>query len=364
MEVQKNEFVDYENAHMYLSLSEDDKREIDEWLQTLFPDGVDALSDDQLISAIYNELRNSDSFSYEYDITENWESMAQFLQTRTGDCEEFTQLFFHAIQAAYEQMPARDQPELSILAGTVGSGFYESGHSVVLVSTADEQYIIDLTNGPTEEVGALSDFLTEESYTETFKFKQLVQFDKTDTELSVHADELIGFSTASDNINDAINEKFKSLMGSDDDISDIVDDDSYLEGDGIKWGRDIEGDYEVLIRKIIAIELDKAAIATDSSGTKSVYGANLEKLEELTSGFETLVNYLKEIGIFYVNDDLTVNAGGYRITDSRWSNHRRRIYDWLNHLGVRGEKVTKSSMESFYESKGWEPIEVYQYQIY
>ena len=105
---------------------------------------------------------------------------------------------------------------------------------MVLVSTTDEQYIIDLTNGPTEEVGALSDFLnTEESYTETFKFKQLVQFDKTDTELSVHADELIGFSTASDNINDAINEKFKSLMGTDDDISDIVDDDSYLEGDGI-----------------------------------------------------------------------------------------------------------------------------------
>ena len=102
-----------------ISLSEDDKREIDEWLQTLFPDGVDAY-DDQLISAIYNELRNSDSFSYEYDITENWESMAQFLQTRTGDCEEFTQLFFHAIQAAYEQMPARNQPELSILAGTVG----------------------------------------------------------------------------------------------------------------------------------------------------------------------------------------------------------------------------------------------------
>ena len=122
----------------------------------------------------------------------------------------------------------------------------------------------------------------------------------------------------------------------------------------MELGRDIEGDYEVLIRKIIAIELDKAAIATDSSGTKSVYGANLEKLEELTSGFETLPNYLKEIG--YVNDDLTVNAGGYRITDSRWSNHRRRIYDWLNHIGVRGEKVTKSSMESFYESKGWEPI--------
>ena len=69
---------------------------VSDWLQELFSDGFSGMSDEQIILKIYNHII-SDEFSYARDIGDEWQSIAEFLDARIGDCEDFSHLFFSGI---------------------------------------------------------------------------------------------------------------------------------------------------------------------------------------------------------------------------------------------------------------------------
>ena len=76
--------IDYEHADTYLDLSYEDSVAIADWLASIFPDGYESPTDDEIVACIYNSIALSDSFEYQHDVTDFWESMEQFCNPNRG----------------------------------------------------------------------------------------------------------------------------------------------------------------------------------------------------------------------------------------------------------------------------------------
>ena len=70
--------------------------------------------------------------------------MEQFLQSKTGIVKNFLICFIIRHCNLYQYYRDAD---IRLSAGLVGSGLLQSGHSVVVIFE-DDEYVIDLTNGP------------------------------------------------------------------------------------------------------------------------------------------------------------------------------------------------------------------------
>ena len=264
--------VDYSQAHDQLTLSEADQLAIQDFIDSLFEDDPSGLTDEEIIFIVMSALQ-SDAFEYQVDIGDQWESMAQFLQYRTGDCEEFSHLLYATLSAIYNDLPDRSL-NMQMVAGMMGSGLNQFGHSVVEIELNGTVYILDPSGGVIE---SMDDVLTTEQYQEINAFEQLIRYDLLGTDVLVDESVLQTFSTAT-SIENTLNAQFQLIFGVGDDVSfDSVisnDDDDAFSIDS----------YDDLIQKVIALEMQRAIesgqpgiFALSSSDLESEYNFNLSQ---------------------------------------------------------------------------------------
>ena len=93
--------VNYQAAHQALDLTQEDRDALNAWLISVFPDGWSDLTDEAIIMRIYQQMM-TDDFEYVPDIGDQWASISQFLNSKSGDCEEYAHLFYSAISMVFE----------------------------------------------------------------------------------------------------------------------------------------------------------------------------------------------------------------------------------------------------------------------
>ena len=282
----RNHAVDYAQADTYLTLDSADQLALDAWLDALFVgQDMDTLSDDQIMAFIYNELVGSGAFRYQedafqlkslnkrsspndssassdhqsndsspddskdqskkesfqqsylddnadddgnafdktvYNVVDDWASMASFLDTKSGDCEDFSHLFYHALNRVYDRIDNRSVPSARLSSGMVRGEFSSVGHSVVEVMVDDNWRVIDCTNGPQGFVNGFSDFLTRSEYRQATCYDAYIEYQYGETKRFKDDQTLASFSTASlfksPNANGLKDAKFKHY----DDLRDRV----------------------------------------------------------------------------------------------------------------------------------------------
>ena len=259
--------VNYATAHTILDLSPEDRLALDEWLATVFPNGWDDLSDEAMIMAVYTKLL-SDEFEYQPDIGDQWASVSQFLDSKTGDCEEFSHLFYSALQVLFES--SEQPPTVQVLAGLVGSGLQTYGHSLVQVTLGDTSVVIDLTGEKTPAT-SLSDFPTLDAYTEVQSFDEMLRYDHTQTTLNVEAQALRNFSTSS-SMEDELELQYKAVFGQDSSFQSVTstnDADYTIDG------------YDSLIKKVIGLEMVRLLESGQMNGTNVVLMSELSAFQYL-----------------------------------------------------------------------------------
>ena len=84
----------------------------------VFSTGAHDATDEAIVMTLLMALQ-SDAFHYRPDVVDEWQPMASFLATKTGDCEEYSHLLFHALTLMYASLPDRQYPPLQVVAGTV-----------------------------------------------------------------------------------------------------------------------------------------------------------------------------------------------------------------------------------------------------
>ncbi len=257
--------VNYATAHTILDLSPEDRLALDEWLATVFPNGWDHLSDEDMIMAVYTKLL-SDEFEYQPDIGDQWASVSQFLDSKTGDCEEFSHLFYSALQVLFES--SEHPPTVQVLAGLVGSGLQTYGHSLVQVTLGDTSVVIDLTGEKTPAT-SLSDFPTLDAYIEVQSFDEMLRYDHMQTTLNVEAQALRNFSTSS-SMEDELELQYKAVFGQDSSFQSVTstnDADYTIDG------------YDSLIKKVIGLEMVRLLESGQMNGTNVVLMSELSAFQ-------------------------------------------------------------------------------------
>jgi hypothetical protein len=257
--------VNYATAHTILDLSPEDRLALGEWLATVFPNGWDHLSDEDMIMAVYTQLL-SDEFEYQPEIGDQWASVSQFLDSKKGDCEEFSHLFYSALQVLFES--SEQPPTVQVLAGLVGSGIQTYGHSVVQLTRGDTSVVIDLTGEKTPAT-SLRDFPTLGAYIEAQSFDEMLRYDHAQTTLNVAAPALRNFSTAS-SMDDQLELQFKAVFGDDSSFQSVTstsDADYTIDG------------YDSLIKKVIGLEMVRLLESGQMNGTNVVLMRELSAFE-------------------------------------------------------------------------------------
>ena len=157
-----------------------------------------------------------------YNVVDDWASMASFLDTKSGDCEDFSHLFYHALNRVYDRIDNRSVPSARLSSGMVRGEFSSVGHSVVEVMVDDNWRVIDCTNGPQGFVNGFSDFLTRSEYRQATCYDAYIEYQYGETKRFKDDQTLASFSTASlfksPNANGLKDAKFKHY----DDLRDRV----------------------------------------------------------------------------------------------------------------------------------------------
>ncbi|MEK9728047.1 MAG: hypothetical protein VW397_08095, partial [Candidatus Margulisiibacteriota bacterium] len=244
--------VDYETAHTIFEFTELDLAAIDEWLTSLFPYGFSEVSDDEILLTLMSALQ-SDGFTYQVDIADQWQSMVEFLASKSGDCEEFSHLLFSAVQRIYDQLPDRDRPTLQVVSGLVGTGLNAFGHSLVMLEKNGAFFVLDPTGS---KITSIDDLLLFSVFEEQINFQEYLRYALGETTIAVQLDELANFSTSS-NYNDTLNEQFQAVFGSQDDFSSVISEEDK------EYNLD---SYDKLVKKIIALEMQRLIESGQTSG--------------------------------------------------------------------------------------------------
>ena len=279
--------VNYATAHTILDLSPEDRLALDEWLATVFPNGWDHLSDEDMIMAVYTKLL-SDEFEYQPDIGDQWASVSQFLDSKTGDCEEFSHLFYSALQVLFES--SEHPPTVQVLAGLVGSGLQTYGHSLVQVTLGDTSVVIDLTGEKTPAT-SLSDFPTLDAYIEVQSFDEMLRYDHMQTTLNVEAQALRNFSTSS-SMEDELELQYKAVFGQDSSFQSVTstnDADYTIDG------------YDSLIKKVIGLEMVRLLESGQMNGTNVVLMSELSAFQYVHA-YQPTGDFVTKSDIYDIND--------------------------------------------------------------
>ena len=291
--------IDYTNAHTGLALSAEDEAAINAWLLELFPEGIDQLSDDDVLLAVFNAI-NGDEFSYQSDIGDHWESMAQFLLTKTGDCEEFSHLLFHSLTMLYSQYPDRTAPQLELSSGLVGSGISVFGHSIVLLERNGQIVVFDSRNA---SITSLDDLPLLDDFIQQVEYEEFIRYNLVETTLNVDASQLDHFSTSTNY--DDLNAQFQAIFGNDVDFESVVSDtDSDFDIDT----------YDALIQKVIALEMQRLIESGNADGISILLQTDLFDLPYDFSQHITSTTLTSEQQA-YLNDFLAANVGLPNVTN-------------------------------------------------
>ena len=182
--------VDYATAHDALVLTEQDTAAINEWLTDVFPTGAHDATDEAIVMTVLMALQ-SDAFHYRPDVVDEWQPMASFLATKTGDCEEYSHLLFHALTLVYAALPDRQCPPLQVVAGTVRGP--NMGHSVVEITLDGQRRVLDPSGAM---VADKAELLSVEQYQVKWSFQPYISYRQGETVRHVSLDALATFSTA------------------------------------------------------------------------------------------------------------------------------------------------------------------------
>ncbi len=231
--------VDYEKAHHALELTQDDKHELTNWLKLVFPEGWSGLTDEEIIMRIYEQIMGDD-FEYVSDIGDQWDSIAQFLKTKSGDCEEYSHLFYCALSMVFESKES--SPDIQVLAGLVGTGVNVYGHSIVEVTLNNQSVVFDLT-GSKNTVNSLDELPTLSAYKKQYAFDEMLRYDLNQTQLNVESNALANFSTSS-SLEDEMQKQYAAIFGQDNLFESVT----LTSGDSID-------NYDSLIKKVIGLEM-------------------------------------------------------------------------------------------------------------
>ena len=255
--------VDYTQAHEVLQLSTADQQALDQWLKDIFPVGTAGLSDDDIVFALMTAVKND--IDYRADLGDDWAPIKTILTTKSGDCEDVSHLFFAAVHAVYADLPDRQAPDVSVVAGVVGAEPLVFGHSVVQWNQGDATRVIDLLAPDVASVDALplwSDFCLKHGFVTYFEYTSV------ETKLHVTADDLVGFSTSDGK--QELNEKFQSVFGTDKSLNTV------LSSNAREFTID---SYDALIQKVIAHELNQLKTTNNAHHSGVIDLADLETFD-------------------------------------------------------------------------------------
>ena len=172
--------MDFSHAHDYITPNDG---MVQAFLDRLFPDGYHDLSEWEILTQIYSSLADGTQFVYQREARDDWRTVASFLETRRGDCEEFAHAQMSLALAAFEDAGMSDfEDRFAIHIGTLGRS-RGVGHAVMRYTDGNGQsFALDPLSGiPLERMEGRR--LTWNSYVDSHTFQSACQYTVSETKL-------------------------------------------------------------------------------------------------------------------------------------------------------------------------------------